>query len=217
MATNPHLSTPASDEPEYEIDSFELLWEQHKGKIIAGIAAVLAIGLGVGGWFAFTTSRNAAAVAALSSARTTADYEAVMANYGFSPVSGDAALLLAGNLRAEKKYDAANDTLRRFVERQPEHPLAPVAKVAQAENLALMGKTDEAVKALKALAQTDAASFVAPYALNVAAELASSQGKREEALKTYRELAQTFPNSVAAQVSKPAAQALEMVLGSAPQ
>ena len=41
MATHQDLRPTASDEPEYEIDSFELLWEQHKGKIIGGAVALL--------------------------------------------------------------------------------------------------------------------------------------------------------------------------------
>lgn len=213
MATNPHASLPASDEPDYEIDSFELLWERHKGRIIAGAIALVVIAVAAVSWLAISAARTHAAEAAFAAAKTPADYEAVISKFGFSPVAGDAALLLAKAQRDEKKFDAANATLNQFLASQPEHPLAPVAKIAAAENLALAGKVDEAVQAFTTLAQTDSKTFVAPYALNLAAELRAAQGKREDALKIYRELQQAYPTSISAQISRPAAESLEAVLG----
>ncbi len=204
------LSIPAaSDEPVYEIDSFELLWELHKGKAIAGALALVVAIVAIFGWFAFSSARQASAEQAFGAARTAADYQAVIGKYSSSPVAGDAALLLAKSLRDEKKYDDANKVLDQFVKTQPAHPFAPLAKVAAAENLALAGKFDEADQALAAVSQADGKSFAAPFALLLEAELKAAQGQREGALRAYRQLAKSFPASVAARVSAPTAEAFE--------
>lgn len=199
----------ASDEPVYEIDSFEMLWEQHKGKIIGGVIAFVAILALVFGWLIVTNHRRTAAETAFGQAKTPADYQAVAEQFPSSPVAGSAALLLAEGLRGEKKYDEANQALERFVKAQPEHPFAPLAKVAMGENLALAGRADEAEKALQNVVQTDPKSFAAPFALLLDAEMRSTQRDRAGALKAYRELAQTFPESIATRASAPAYQALE--------
>ena len=214
-AKNPYIPT-ASDEPVYEIDSFELLWEQHKSKIIAGAVALVAAFVGVFGWLILSTSHRNAAEAAFASATTEAGYRAVIDSYPASPVAGGAALLLAKALRDEKKYDDANAVLAQFAKTQPEHPLAPLAKVAAAENLALAGKFDDAEKSLETVAQTDGKSFAAPFALLLDAELKSAQGHREQAVQAYRQLGKIFPESTAARASAPAFEALESMIPPAP-
>lgn len=208
MATHPLNPPSASDEPIYEIDPFELLWAQHKGKIIGGAIALVAIIVAVFAWYFVKTSRENASEAAFAAAKTPADYQAVIDKYSSLPVAGDAALLLGKSLRDEKKFDEANAVLDRFVAKQPDHPFAPLARVAAAENLALAGKVDEATKALEAVAQSSGNSFAAPVALLIAAETQTAQGQRDAALKTYRELQRSFPTSIAAQVAAPAAEAL---------
>ncbi|HEY8900155.1 MAG TPA: tetratricopeptide repeat protein [Chthoniobacterales bacterium] len=213
MATPKSLPVaPASDEPEYEIDSFELLWEKHKTRIIAGAVALVVVIVAVFAWFIIGNARASAAEAAFAAAQTPADYRAVVEKYGYSPVAGDASLLLAASLRTEKKYDEANSILDAFIKAQPKHPFVPLARIAVAENLALSGKVADAATALETLAQTDSASFAAPYALWTAAELKAAQGQREAAVRAYRELQKTFPTSVSAQVAAPMAEALAAVV-----
>ncbi|MGH8047132.1 MAG: tetratricopeptide repeat protein [Chthoniobacterales bacterium] len=208
-AKNPYTVPVASDEPVYEIDSFEMLWEQHKGMIIAGVVAFIAIIAAVFGWLIYSNAQATAATAAYGAAKTAADYRAIVEKYPSSPLAGDASLLLAASLRAEKKYDEANQVLDHFVKTQPRHPLAPLAKVAAAINTALAGKVDAAEDALGAVAQTDSKSFVAPFALIIEAEMKSAQGHRQDALKTYIELSRTFPESIATRAAAPTLQSLE--------
>ena len=209
MAHKEQYTPTASDEPVYEIDSFELLWEQHKGRIIGAAVALVVAFVAVFGWLAYASAQRSAAQQAFGAAKTPADYQAVIEKYPSLAVAGDAALLLAKSLRDGKKYDDANKVLDRFVKAQPAHPFAPLAKVAAAENLALAGKFDEAEKALEAVSQTDGKSFAAPFALLVEAELKSARGQRDGALRAYRQLAKSFPASVAARASAPAAEAFE--------
>jgi TolA-binding protein len=199
----------ASDEPVYEIDSFELLWEQHKGKIIGGAIALVAIIVGVFGWLILSHAQRVAAEKAYGAAKTPADYRAIIDKYPRSPLAGNASLLLASALRGEKKYDEANQVLGDFVKRQPEHPFAPLAEVAAAVNSALAGKPADAESQLQAVATGDAKSFVAPFALTLEAELQMAGGKRAQALETYRELTQTYPASISARVATSYVQALE--------
>lgn len=208
-------SSLASDEPVLEIDSFEMLWEQHKGKIIAGVIAVVAIIVGVFGWMIVSHSQSKAVESAYGSAKTADDYRAIIDRYPSSPLAGNASLLLAGMLREEKKLDEANQVLDQFVKRQPEHPFAPLAKVAAAMNTALAGKVDEAESQLAGVATTDSKSFAAPFALLMEAELKAAQGRREEAFKAYTELSQTFPSSIAVRAAAPAMQSLESLVAPA--
>jgi TolA-binding protein len=211
MATNP-FPPPASDEPVYEIDPFELFWEKHKAQIIGGAVALVAAIVVVFSWYFITASRESAAESAFAAAKAPADYRAVIDKYPSLPVAGDAAMLLGKSLRDEKKYDEANGVLNQFVKAQPKHPFAPLARVAVAQNLALAGKIDEATKALEAVAQSDPASFAAPVALLIAAETEAAQGQREAAVRIYRELQRTFPTSVAARVAAPTAEALTVLV-----
>jgi len=213
---NPYTAPLASDEPVLEIDSLELLWEQHKGKIIGGAVAVVVIVAAVFGWMIVAHSQRVAAETAYGAAKTEADYRALIEKYPSSLLAGNASLLLADLLRGEKKYDEANQVLDQFVKRQPEHPFAPLAKVAAAMNSALAGKTDEAESQLESVALTDSKSFAAPFAMLMEAELKTAQRKREEALKTYNELVQTFPSSIATRAAGPAMQSLESLLPPAP-
>jgi TolA-binding protein len=208
MARETHPQV-ASDEPVYEIDSFEMLWELHKGKIIAGAIAGIAIVVGVFGWLFVTSSQRAAAEKAYGDAKTAADYSAIIEKYPSSQLAGNASLLLAESLRGEKKYAEANKVLDQFVKVQPEHPFAPLAKVAAAMNTALAGKPADAEGQLESVALSNSKSFVAPFALMMEAELKSAQGKREDALKTYIELAQTFPSSIAMRAASPAMESLQ--------
>lgn len=191
----------ASDEPEFEIDSFELLWEQHKSKVLLGAAIIVVALVGVFGWMIFSSARSSGAAKAFANAKTADDYRSVIASYGSYPEAGDASLLLAESLRAEKKYDEANAVLDQFAQRQPQHPFAPLAKLAAAENLALAGKTAEAEARLEGISQTDSTSFVAPSALMTEAELKLGQGQRDAAVRIYTELSKRFPTSIAAQAS----------------
>ena len=211
MTPKDSLPTVASDEPVYEIDSFELLWEKHKSKIIAGAVALLVLAVAVFGWLLFSGSQRAAAEGAFAQAKTPADYRAVIDKYPSSPVAGDAALLLAKSLRDEKKYDEANAVLYRFAQAQPKHPFAPLAKVAGAENLALAGKVEQAVEALENTARTDPKSFAAPFAMWQAAELRAAAGKRDEALRAYRELTEMFSASIASRAAAGNMEALQAV------
>ena len=204
----------ASDEPEFEIDSFELLWEQHKSKVILAAAIILVALVGVFGWMIFSSARSSGAAKAFANAKTADDYRAVIANYGSYPEAGDASLLLAESLRAAKKYDEANVVLNDFAKRQPKHPLAPLAKLAAAGNLALAGKTAEAEAQLESISQTDSTSFVAPSALMAEAELKLGQGQRDAAVRIYTELSKRFPTSIAAQASAGMLQAVQSASGS---
>lgn len=217
MASKNSYIPTASDEPVYEIDSFELLWEQHKSKVIAVAIAIVVAIVAVFGWLAFSSAQRSGAEKAFGAAKTAAGYQAVIDKYPSLPVAGDSALLLAKSLRAEKKYDDANKILAQFVKAQPAHPFAPLAKVAAAENLALAGKLDEAASALENVAQTDTKSFAAPFALFLDAELKSSQSQREGALRAYRQLAKSFPESVSARASANAAAAFESMAPPAAQ
>ncbi len=211
MASEPYLPSQASDEPLYEeqLDPFEVFWAKHKGSVIIGAIALLVI-LVVGlSWFAISRSARIASEQAFATAKTAAELQAVIDEHGGTVVAGNAALLLAKLQREDGKVDESTQTLRAFVDSQPDHPMAPLARVSVAENLALEGKAGEAESALQSVVDVDADSFAAPVAMLFKAELLLADENRNEALKTYQRLADQYPVSVAAQSAEPVYRELE--------
>lgn len=207
MASHDSYSN-ASDEPVYEIDSFEMLWEQHKGKVIAGVVVVLVAIGGVFGWLLVSNSNSKAAIEAFAAAKTPEQWREVIAKYPKSPSAGNAALLLAQSLRDEKKIDEANKVLEAFASSQPDNQFAPLASLAIAENEALAGKLEEAKKSLQLIGETGSKSFVAPFALMMKAELHVALWERTDALRAYEMLYRDFDDTVSGDSSEQAYQAL---------
>lgn len=195
--------TPASDESVYEVDSFELLWEQHKGKVIFGIVAVLAIVGGFFGWLYVSSANKKAAAAAYAEATTPEAWREVIAKYPKSPVAGNAAILLAQSLRDAGNIDEADKVLADFVAAQPKAQFVPLASLAIAENEALAGKTKEAEESLQLLSETDANSFVAPFALMMKAQLHLANWERDAAMRSLDLLYANFSDSVSGDSAQP--------------
>lgn len=209
MARHGDYQPIASDEPVYEIDSFELIWAKYKFAIIGGAVAIVAIIAGVFAWITIDNANRAKAAAAFAEATDPAAYRGIIEQYPKSPVAGNAALLLAGSLRQEGKLDEANAVLQKFVDSQPKSAFAPLAKIAIAENKAKADDLKQAEQELQSVADVDSQSFAAPFALMLEAELQLATWNRNEALRTYRQLFTAYPGSVSAQASAPQYDALD--------
>ncbi len=211
MANQTNLPSEATDEPIYDsnLDDFEVFWAKHKGRLIIGAIALLVVLVVAASWFAVARSARIAAETAFANAKTAEELRAVIDERGGKVVAGNAAMLLALMQRDADDLEAANATLTKFVEAQPGHPFAPLAKVALAENLALVGKSGDAEGELQSVVDVTGDSFAAPVAMLFKAELLLAEGDRNEALKTYQRLADQYPRSVAAQSAEPVFRELE--------
>jgi TolA-binding protein len=142
-----------------------IFWERFKVEIaVVFLIALLAI-LGFGVYRFYSDRRNSAASAFLGNARTTEDYQQVIARYPNTPAGADAYLLLAQAQRNEKKFVDSNVTLDLFIGKYPSHEFVATAQMAMAANLESMGKSDEALTKYQKIAVTYPKNFNAPLAL----------------------------------------------------
>jgi predicted negative regulator of RcsB-dependent stress response len=152
VTTNPALET-------------HFFWERYRTTVIAVAVVLFLGGLGYAGYELYTARRAAAATALLANAKSAPDFRQVIDKFPGSEPAASAHLLLAAQLRAEKKFAEANTTLHQFIDHFPKHELITTAWMGVAANLYSLGKNDEALSTYQRLATEYPQSFNAPLAL----------------------------------------------------
>ena len=155
-------------------------------------------GHSLGGYRLYSERRDDAAANSLTSAKTAADFQKVIAQYPGTPAGGAAYLFLAEEQRKEKKFNEANTTLQSFVEKYPKHQLKGTARMAMAANLESLGKTDEALAAYQRLAADDPQGFTAPVALISEVRLLKEKNQNEEAQRVCETILTKYRESLVA-------------------
>src|SRR2546428_9877835 len=120
-----------------------VFWERFKKEITAALIIVLLAVIGFTGYRFYSDRRAASASASLASAKSTQEYQQVIARYPNTPAAADAYLLLAEAHRSEKKFAEANATLQTFIAKHPQHELLSTAPREMAANLELLGTATE--------------------------------------------------------------------------
>ena len=165
-----------------------VFWLRFQKEIAAAlIVAVLAM-LGFAGYRFYQNRRDSSAAELLGAARTSRDYQEVIARYPNTPAGASAYLLLAEALRNEKKFAEANAALQEFIDKNPEHDFVPTAKLAVAANLEAMGKNDEALAIYQQVAAKYPNSFVAPLALISEVPLLKAKNRTDDARRVCEEI-----------------------------
>jgi predicted negative regulator of RcsB-dependent stress response len=187
------LSTPATQPPQ----EFDLLafWIQHQ-KLITRLFIAALLGVVVWGAFLFMDYRRRAGSAeALGSAKTSAEYRKVTADWAGTPAAGTAFVRLAEELRKEGKPAEAAQALREFIDQYRLHPLRIPAAHSLASSLETAGKLDEALVAYQRFGSDNAASTFAPLAFIGQARVLRALGKPEEARKVLESVEQKFQSN----------------------
>lgn len=199
-ASDPDSTDDELDE-EYIDTGFDALhfWDTNRQiiLIVGGVILLALIGFGI--YQINQAHYLAAAGAALSQAASEDDYRAVIDKYPGTVAAGNAAIRLAGMLRAEKKYDNAIQVLQGFLDKYPAHPLASGADLSIAEILEAQGKPDDAMSRYQEVAAKYPDSYSAPVAVLDQANLLEFQGKTDDARRVFENFAAQFPDSVFAQ------------------
>jgi len=206
MASPSNASEPESpeeEEAEEEIiqAGFDpiIFWEQYRQMILLGAAVVLLGLAGFGIYSYHQYSTTAAAVAAFSTASTQEEYNQIIDKYPGTVAAGNAALMLASELRDARKYDDATQVLQTFLEKNPNHPLADAAELGIAETLEAQGKFDDAIAQYQDVTSKYPDSYSAPLALIAQANILRYQGKIEDARRAYENFVAQFPDSIFSQ------------------
>lgn len=165
-----------------------VFWLRFQKEIVAALIILILAMLGFAGYRFYTYRHNSAAAELLGNAKKPQDYQDVIARYPGTPAGASAYLLLAEQLRNEKKFSEANSTLQAFVDKYPEHDFVPTARLAVAANLESMGKDDAALAIYQEVASKYANTYSGPLALISEVPLLKAKNKIEEARRVCEEI-----------------------------
>lgn len=199
MSSN--FTPPQADQEIAPPSAVELLWLNHRGSLLGGVAAVVAILLIALGVTASNRSNEIASETLLDQATDASGYNAVIDKYPKSPAAADAMLLLAASLRDAGKLEESDALYSRFAETYPRSPLAVSALIGRASNARVAGKTDAALNDYQQASAGFPQSYGAPFALFSQTRLLAQEGKMDEAKRTLQALGTQYPYSVAAQAA----------------
>ena len=188
-------ATPVSTDAALET---QLFWVQYRMQILLAII-VLLLGGAAYGYHYYVAHRDETAAAALTGAKSVADFQKIIADYPAAPAAASAYLMLAETQRKEQKLVEANATLKTFIEKNPKHELVATAKMAIAGNLDSLGKGDEALEMYRRLATENPRSFNAPFALLSQVPLLKQKGQNDDARHVCETVLTQYSQSYAAQ------------------
>ena len=195
MATAP---TPTSTPADPLIET-QVFWMRHKNTIIIAVVALLLALVAYGAYRFISARAEAAAAAALGSAKTAADFQKVIVEHPGSNAAPTAALLLAGEQRKEQKFAEANTTLQSFIDRHSDHQLVTTAQMAIAANYDSMGRPDDALETYRKVAADHPKSFNAPLAMISQVPLLKAKGQIDEARRVCETVMTQYKESFASQ------------------
>ena len=166
----------------------QVFWLRFQKEIAAALVIAILAVIGYAGYRLYGNQRDSKAADLLGGAKTTEEYQAVIARYPGTPAGASAYLLLAEKQRAEKKFTEANATLQKFTDKNPEHEFAPTAELMMAGNLEAMGKNDEALAIYQQVAVKYPNSYSAPLAMISQVPLLKAKNRIEDARRVCEEI-----------------------------
>lgn len=181
--------------------SLELLWLNHRGALLGGIAGLSVMVLVILGILVVNRSSRLASENLLSSATDEAGWNEVITKYPRTPAAADAMLLLAASLRDAGRIDESDALYSRFSETYPSSPLAVSGLLGRASNARVAGKAADALNYCQQAAAAFPQSYGAPFALLSQARLLAQQGKMEDARRVIQSLGSQYPLSLSAQAA----------------
>jgi len=200
------FTPPESDQEIAPPSSLELLWINHRGAFLGGIATVILIALIALGVLAANRSARIASETLLSGATNEAAWNEVISKYPKTPAAADAMLLLAASLRDAGKIEESDSLYSRFTETYPASSLAVSGLIGRASNARVAGKTGDALNSYQQAAAAYPQSYGAPFSIFSQARFLAQQGRMDDARRVIQSLGTQYPNSVAAQAAGIAAQ-----------
>ena len=181
MATASSTTTDASVEA-------HVFWIRFQKEIAGALIILVLAMIGYGGYRFYANQRESKAAEVLGAAKTTEEFQAVIARYPGTPAGASAYLLLADKQRAEKKFAESNASLQAFVDKNPDHEFAPTAQLTMAANLEAMGKNDEALALYQQVAAKYPNSYSAPLAMISQVPLLKAKNRVEDARRVCEDM-----------------------------
>ena len=187
--------------PDSGLDA-DFFFEENKGKILGVIIFLL---LALCAWLFYQHQQNETRKeqsSAFYNAKSSADWQALIAKYPGTIVAGNAQLLLADKLRDENKLDEALAVLSDFTKTAGSHPLIAQGWLSYAGTLEAKGDAAKAAQTYGNIAGQYSSTEAAPAALASQARLVRKSGDNKKAREIYENIVQRFPTSVWSEEAK---------------
>jgi len=181
--------------------TLEILWINHRGALLGGVAAVLVLFLIVLGVIVANRASTIASETMFSQAKDAAAWSDLIAKYPHSAAAADAILLLAASLRDNGKLDESDALYSRFAESFPQSPIAVSGMIGRASNARIAGQSEQVLNDYQQAAVAYPQSYGAPFALFSAARLLAREGRTEDVKRILQSLTTTYPGSLSAQAT----------------
>ena len=176
-------------------NAFEAFLDRNQKNLV--ILAILLV-LGTAAYVIYRgiqKSHQETAGAALNKAADLPALQAVINEHADTNASGSAMVLLADRQWQDGQQDAAIETLRKFIDSNPDHPALPTARASLGSKLMTQGKSADAAKVFQDVIDDPNARFIAPYALISSGDIAIVTGELEKAEAFYNRVKTEFPES----------------------
>ncbi len=176
-------------------NAFEEFLDRNQKNLIA-LAILLALGTAaLVVYRGIETGRQTSAGEALNKAEDLATLQAVISEHAGTKAAQSAVVLLAESQWADKKQDAAIETLRGFITANPDHPAHGAAQASLGAKLMAQGKSGEAVDVFQSIVSDPKARYIAPYALISLGDIAKAAGDLTKAEASYNRVKSEFSES----------------------
>lgn len=190
---------PESPTPLAEISqgpsAFEQFLDNNQKNLII-LTVLLVIGAGALVVFrGIEKGSQESAGAALNKAADLPSLQAVIQEHSGTRAAGSAMVLLAENQWNEGQQDAAINTLRNFINSNPDHAALSTAQASLGAKLMAQGKSADASAVFQQIIDDPKARFIAPYALISLGDIAQAAGDPEKAELSYNRAKTDFPDS----------------------
>jgi tetratricopeptide (TPR) repeat protein len=166
----------------------DVFWEQHGRKIIAGLVAVLAVGLAIVYWRSQRAEEEQQAAARLAVARDPISLQAIIQAYPGKMVAAQALLRLADAYFQEVRLAEAASTYQQFLSSFPQDGQVPAALLGLAAVQEAGGNLEAAKGQYFQLVSSRPDAYTAIAAKLGAARCAMKLGQKKEARQLYEEL-----------------------------
>jgi tetratricopeptide (TPR) repeat protein len=178
-------------------DQFEpdVFWEQHRGKIIPALIAVLAVGLVVFYRQRQVAEREQHAAASLAQATDVRSLEGIVQSYPRSEVAAQALLRIADMHFQAGRYNEAGTAYQGFANDFSRHPLIQSALLGLAAVQEAQGDLEDAKGQYLRIVSTYPKGYAVGSARMGAARCAEALGRIKEARQAYEEFLPTAQGS----------------------
>lgn len=166
----------------------EAFWQEHGKKVIGGIVAVVALGVGVLMWQRNERSAVEAASARLASATDVTALQDVANRYLGKEPAAEALLRLADLHYAEGRFAESTATYDSFLQHYPRHFLADAVRLARATVMEAAGDLQAASTQYSQIIGSSGQQYTALAAKTGLARCAEALGRPVEARQLYEEL-----------------------------